>query len=223
MIKRLKEKIILAGLNPKKELLVFLSVNVFLLLVSAVLFLILKDLIYSAFALAFIFIFSIVFLTRYSKRIASRNSENLQDFATLFGYFRIYIHNGYSVYSALKELLNFANPDLEKGLRILIEEIDEDKSVQPFIKFSKQFNEIIIEELMISIYQLIDDGESSDYLLQFELIFDKFSEILYEKYLKSKDSKLATLSSAPLIGSCFLIVVLTIGIISIIGGLINGI
>lgn len=223
MIKRLKEKIILAGLNPKKELLVFLSVNIFLLIVSVVLFLILKDLIYSAFALAFIFIFSIVFLTRYSKRLASRNSENLQDFATLFGYFRIYIHNGYSVYSALKELLNFANPDLEKGLSVLIEEIDEDKSVQPFIKFSKPFNEIIIEELMISIYQLIDDGESSDYLLQFELIFDKFSEILYEKYLKSKDSKLATLSSAPLIGSCFLIVVLTIGIISIIGGLINGI
>lgn len=223
MMKRLKEKIILAGLNPKKELLVFLSVNVFLLLVSVALFLILKDLIYSAFALGFIFIFSIVFLTRYSKRIASRNSENLQDFATLFGYFRIYIHNGYSVYSALKELLNFANPDLEKGLSVLIEEIDEDKSVQPFIKFSKQFNEIIIEELMISIYQLIDDGESSDYLVQFELIFDKFSEILYEKYLKSKDSKLATLSSAPLIGSCFLIVVLTIGIISIIGGLINGI
>ena len=169
------------------------------------------------------FVFSIVYLTRYSKRIAARNSENLQDFATLFGYFRIYIHNGYSVYSALKELLNFANPDLEKSIRTLIAEIDEDKTVQPFINFSKQFNEIIIEELMISIYQLIDDGESSDYLMQFELIFDKFSEILYEKYLKSKDSKLATLSSAPLIGSCFLIVVLTVGIISIIGELVNGI
>lgn len=223
MIRKLKEKIVLAGLNPKKELIVFLVVNATLLLAGALLLIFLKDLLYFALCLGLMFVFSIVYLTRYSKRIATRNSENLQDFATLFGYFRIYIHNGYSVYSALKELLNFANPDLEKSIRTLIAEIDEDKTVQPFINFSKQFNEIIIEELMISIYQLIDDGESSDYLMQFELIFDKFSEILYEKYLESKDSKLATLSSAPLIGSCFLIVVLTVGIISIIGELVNGI
>ena len=223
MIRKLKEKIVLAGLNPKKELLVFLVVNAALLLAGSLLLIFLKDLLYFALFFGLMFVFSIVYLTRYSKRIAARNSENLQDFATLFGYFRIYIHNGYSVYSALKELLNFANPDLENSIRTLIAEIDEDKTVQPFINFSKQFNEIIIEELMISIYQLIDDGESSDYLMQFELIFDKFSEILYEKYLKSKDSKLATLSSAPLIGSCFLIVVLTVGIISIIGELVNGI
>lgn len=223
MIRKLKEKIVLAGLNPKKEVIVFLVVNAALLLAGALLLIFLKDLLYFALFFGLMFVFSIVYLTRYSKWIAARNSENLQDFATLFGYFRIYIHNGYSVYSALKELLNFANPDLENSIRTLIAEIDEDKTVQPFINFSKQFNEIIIEELMISIYQLIDDGESSDYLMQFELIFDKFSEILYEKYLKSKDSKLATLSSAPLIGSCFLIVVLTVGIISIIGELVNGI
>lgn len=223
MIKRFKDKILLAGLNPKKEFWIFVSVNFALLVVGVLLFVFLKDIIYSAIVLGLMFIFSLLFLTRYSKRISQKNTENLQDFATLFGYFRIFIHNGYSVYSALRELLNFANPDLEKGIQNLLDEIDSDKSVQPFIKFSKQFNEIIIEELMISIYQLIDDGESSDYLIQFELIFDKFSEILYSKYLKSKDSKLATLSSAPLIGSCFLIVVLTIGIINIIGGLINGI
>ena len=223
MIKRFKDKILLAGLNPKKEFWIFVSVNFSLLVAGVLLFVFLKDIIYSAIVLGLMFIFSLLFLARYSKRISQKNTENLQDFATLFGYFRIFIHNGYSVYSALKELLNFANPDLEKGIQNLLDEIDSDKSVQPFIKFSKQFNEIIIEELMISIYQLIDDGESSDYLIQFELIFDKFSEILYSKYLKSKDSKLATLSSAPLIGSCFLIVVLTIGIINIIGGLINGI
>lgn len=223
MIKRFKDKILLAGLNPKKEFWIFVSVNFALLVAGVLLFVFLKDIIYSAIVLGLMFIFSLLFLTRYSKRISQKNTENLQDFATLFGYFRIFIHNGYSVYTALKELLNFANPDLEKGIQNLLDEIDSDKSVQPFIKFSKQFNEIIIEELMISIYQLIDDGESSDYLIQFELIFDKFSEVLYSKYLKSKDSKLATLSSAPLIGSCFLIVVLTIGIINIIGGLINGI
>ena len=223
MLKRIKSQIELLGLNPKKEVLKLTIIDVVLLLLAIPIYLIFKELIYCLFPVAFIFLFDIFFLTRYSKKIETKNSENLQEFATLFGYFRIFIHNGYSVYSALKELINFANEDLKKSLQKLLEEIDQDKSVQPFVNFASQFNEIIIEEMMISIYQLIDDGETSDYLMQFELIFDKFSDLLCQKYLRSKDSKLGMLSSSPLLGSCFLIIVLSIGIIGIIGGFINGI
>lgn len=149
--------------------------------------------------------------------------QNLQEFSNLFGYFKIYIRNGYSVYSALKEIKSFANPSLKYMLDQLTSEIDKDKTIQPFVNFAKKFNEIIVEEMMISIYQLIDDGGSSDNLIQFEMIFDKFSELLHQKELRAKDSKLGALSSTPLFGSCFLMIVLTIGIISIIGELINGI
>ncbi len=222
-MKKLKEKMLFLGLNPKKEFLIILISNLVLIAVAAVLYLILKEIIYVAVCVGAAFIFDLLFLSRYSKLINAKNAQNLQEFATLFGYFRIYIHNGFSVYSALKELVNFANPDLKKMLEDLVNEIDEDKSVQPFVKFGKKFNEIIVEEMMISIYQLIDDGETSDYLVQFELIFDKFSDLLYENYLRSKDKKLGTLSSAPLIGSSFLIVVLTIGILGVIGEVVNGI
>ena len=223
MIKKMKEQILSLGLNPKKELIIALSLNTFALLSCVPLYIFLKQLTYCLFAVGFAFIFDILFLTRYSKQIEKKNVANLQEFAALFGYFRIYIHNGFSVYSALKELTNFANPDLKLLLENLLTEIDKDKSVQPFINFARKFNEVVVEEMMISIYQLIDDGEASEYLMQFELIFDKFSDLLYQKYLRSKDSKLGTLGSAPLIGSCFLIIVLTIGIISIIGDLLSGI
>lgn len=222
-MKKLKEKMLFLGLNPNKEFLIILISNLVLIAVAVVLYLILKEIIYVAVCVGAAFIFDLLFLSRYSKLINAKNAQNLQEFATLFGYFRIYIHNGFSVYSALKELVNFANPDLKKMLEDLVNEIDEDKSVQPFVKFGKKFNEIIVEEMMISIYQLIDDGETSDYLVQFELIFDKFSDLLYENYLRSKDKKLGTLSSAPLIGSSFLIVVLTIGILGVIGEVVNGI
>ena len=223
MLKNIKKQIRTLGLDPEKELLKLLLIDVIILLLIAPIYIFLKDLMYCLFPVGFALIFDLLFLTRYSKKIEAKNSQNLQEFATLFGYFRIYIHNGYSVYSALKELVNFANEDLKKSLQNLLEEIDKDKSVQPFVNFAKQFNEIIIEEMMISIYQLIDDGETSDYLTQFELIFDKFSDLLSQKYLRSKDSKLGLLSSSPLIGSCFLIIVLSIGIISIIGDFVNGI
>ena len=222
-MKKLKEKMLILGLNPKKEFLVVLISNLVLLVAGILLYVFLKDILYPVACGFLMLVFDLVFLTRYSKLINNKNTENLREFAALFGYFRIYLRNGFSVYSALKEITSFANEDLKKDLQTLISEIDEDKSVQPFVKFSKKFNEIIVEEMMISIFQMVDDGESSDYLHQFELIFDKFSNLLYEKYLRTKNNRLGTLSSMPLIGACFLIIVLTIGVIGILGELINGI
>ena len=223
MIRRLKQQMLELGLSPKQEFVILLCVDISLAVISAFAYIFFKQLLYVAIGVGLLFIFDLLFLSRYSRQIMAKNSENLQEFATIFGYFRIFLHNGYSVYSGLKEIKNFASDNLKRSLEKLINDIDKDKSVQPFVDFAHQFNEIIIEEMMISIYQLIDDGESSDYLNQFELIFDKFSDLLYQKYLRTKDSRLGLLSSAPLIGSCFLIIVLTLGIITIIGDLVNGI
>ena len=222
-MKKLKEKMLVLGLNPKKEFTIVLLLDLILILASVLLFIFLKEIIYLVICVGLAFIFDLVFLSRYSKQINDKNSRNLQEFAVIFGYFKIFIHNGYSVYSALKELISFANPDLKKMIEELIGDIDNDKSVQPFVKFAKQFSEIIVEEMMISIFQMIDDGASSNYLTQFDLIFDKFSDLLYQKFLQKKNSKLGTIASTALIGSSFLVVVLTIGIISIIGEVINGI
>ena len=223
MIRRLKQQMLELGLSPKQEFVILSCVDISLIVISAFAYISFKQLLYLAIGVALLFIFDLLFLSRYSRQIMAKNSENLQEFATIFGYFRIFLHNGYSVYSGLKEIINFASDNLKRSLEKLINDIDKDKSVQPFVDFAHQFNEIIIEEMMISIYQLIDDGESSDYLNQFELIFDKFSDLLYQKYLRTKDSRLGLLSSAPLIGSCFLIIVLTLGIITIIGDLVSGI
>lgn len=222
-MKKLKEKMLFLGLNPKREFLIILIADLIFLGIGLTLFFVLKQRIYGATFLGVIFVFDLTFLSRYSRQINEINTKNLQEFAVIFGYFRIFIRNGYSVYSALKEIINFANPRLKKLLKELVSEIDDDKTVQPFVKFAKQFNEIIVEEMMISIYQMIDDGQTSDYLVQFELIFDKFSDLLYQKNLRTKDSRLGTIASSSLIGSSYLMIVLTIGIVSIIGEIINGI
>lgn len=222
-MKIILNKINKLGLSPKKELIIFGAVNFVLIGASIALGIILKKPEIYAIGAVFAVVFSFLFITRYDSMLSKINTNNLLDFAEVFGFFRIYIKNGYNVYNALKEIKNFANNNLKEMLEKLISEIDEDKSVQPFINFARNFNEIIIEELMISIYQMIDDGEQSNYLTQFEFIFDKFSEILRDKQLKKKDSLLGTLSSAPLVGSCFLIIVITVGIIGIMGEITNGI
>lgn len=221
-MKNLKNKMLDLGLSPKREFIIILSVNFGFVIAGIICFILFKNLLFTVICLGFAIVFSLFYIKRYDSILQKINNENIEDFSNLFSYFRIYIHNGFSVYSALKEIVLFANPNLKKLLKELIEEIDADKTVQPFVNFSKHFNEIIIEEMMISIYQMIDDGEQSNYLKQFELIFDKFSDLLYQKKIKKKDSKLGTLTSSALIGSAFLIIALTVGVISIIGDLVNG-
>ena len=211
------------GLSIKKEFLIFGIVNFLLIGVFIFLGIFEKKGVFFAFGPGFAVIFSLLYLSRYGSMINKINTNNLIEFAELFGFFRIYIKNGYNVYNAIKEISYFANDNLKELLAKLLTEIDTDKTVQPFINFAKNFEEIIVEELMISIYQMIDEGEQSNYLAQFELIFDKFSDTIKEKELKKKDSKLGALSSAPLIGSSFLIIVITIGIIGLIGDITNGI
>ena len=211
------------GLSVKKEFVIFGIVNFILIGCSICFGIFMKMGVFFAFGPGFAVVFSILYLSRYGTLISKINSDNLIEFSELFGFFRIYVKNGYNVYNALKEISKFANKNLKELLEKLLTEIDGNKTVQPFINFSSNFDEIIVEELMISIYQMIDEGEQSNYLSQFELIFDKFSEALIQKELKKKDSKLGTLSSTPLIGSSFLIIVITIGIIGLIGDIINGI
>ena len=222
-MKKIVAQIRRLGLSIRKEFLIFGIVNFLLIAVSILLGIFEKTWVFFAFGPGFSVVFSIFYLSRYGTLINKINNDNLVEFSELFGFFRIYIKNGYNVYNAIKEISYFANDNLKELLAKLLEEIDADKSVAPFINFAKNFEEIIIEELMISIYQMIDEGEQSNYLTQFELIFDKFSDSLSQKELKKKDSKLGTLSSAPLIGSAFLIVVITIGVIGLIGDIVNGI
>lgn len=222
-MQKLKNKIISLGLSPKKERKKLIIIDLFFLILSVGMYFLNKSLTNSFMVIGFALLINIVYLSRYGTKIDQQKALNLEEFTNLFSYFKIYIHNGYSVYSALKEIEQFANNSLKNQLNNLIEKIDIDKSIEPFIEFSKNFDEVIVEEMMLTIYQMIDDGVNSEHLLQFEMIFDKFSEIMYQKNLKRKDSKLGTLSSSSLIATCYLMIVLTIGIISVIGELINGI
>ena len=222
-MQKLKSNMIALGLSPKDEFKKLLLIDFCLLIFSALVYSLTKSLTYSIMVLFSIFLVSIFYLSRYGTKIDQQKALDLEEFTNLFSYFKIYINNGYSVYSALKEIEQFANESLKKQLKTLIEEIDSDKSIEPFIKFSQNFNEVIVEEMMLTIYQMVDDGVNSQHLLQFELIYDKFSDLMYQKNIKRKDSKLGTLSSSSLVATCYLMIVLTVGIISVIGELINGI
>ena len=219
---KLKERLIRLNISFRKELIRYIIIAAILLVIFTVVSILTKN--YFLFiVMALVLLgFTYLYVFRYKAMEDKRKQNDLLEFVNLFAFFRIYLKNGLNVYAALKEMINFANQNLRELFQKLIDEIDENKSVEPFIKFAKYFNNLLVEEMMVSVYQIIDDGSDSNHLVQFELIYDKFSETLQKDRLNAKDKSLANLTVSALVGSAYLITVITIGIISILGDMMNG-
>ena len=219
---KLKERMSALHISFNKEIVRFVIISVAITIVFLVAILLSKIYYLAIVYLMLMLIFSYFYFSRYKSMEKKQKNDDLIEFVNLFTFFRIYLKNGFGVYSSLKEISSFANQSLKGKLEKLLKDIDEDKTVVPFVNFAHHFEELIVEEMMISIYQMIDDGSESNYLIQFELIFDKFSELLHSKQLNNKDKSLANLTMTSLVGSAYLIIMITIGVVTLIGEMLNG-
>lgn len=220
-MKRIKKQIVDLGLSFKRELTLALSISFGLTILGGVSAYLLNSLIFLISSIVLIILFNVFFFTRYSKLEKEQIDEAKQDFVSVFTFFKIYLHNGYSVYAALKEVKNFSDKQLSMYLSELVQDIDSDKSITPFIRFGKKFNDLVIEEMMISIYQMIDDGSNPTHLSQFDIIFAKISDLSYEREMNKKRNGLASMSTFPLLGSGILIIMVTFGIITVMEEMVN--
>ena len=219
---RFKQRLENIGLSYKREILIYVLVVVVLSIGGVGMYFVFHNLILSISPLAIIVLFTFAYFSRYSSMEEKQKIENINDFICLFTYFKTYLQNDYNIYSALKEISAFANPFSLEKITVLINDIDEDKSVEPFVRFARNYNLLIIEQLMISVYQMIDQGNDSSYMRQFEILFNKLSDEQYQKDNERKEKRLSMLTTFPLIGSGLLIVLISIGIIQVIGEMING-
>ena len=74
---------------------------------------------------------------------------------------------------------------------------------------------------MLSIYQMVDNGENTNQLSEFELLFTNTRMKFQEDLIDSKKKSLETLNSFPLIGAGAITITLSLAIISIIGEYVN--
>lgn len=219
---KLNEKIVAAGYSVKKEITITIIVDAVLLLGTILGFLFTFNFIILAIGGSMIGLFTYLYLSRFSSILKEQESDNIKNFVMIFTFFKIYLKNGYNIYTALKAIEPFANPFVLEKISMLTFEMDTDKSVKPFVKFARHFNLLLIEQLMISIYQMIDAGSNESYLLQFEILFNKLSEENYQKDFEKKEKRLLFVTYFPLVGSALLIVMITLGVVAVIGEMVNG-
>lgn len=220
---KFKKRLQNIGLSYKKEMTILIILNIVMLSFSIAAFLYIKNPIIFAFLLLIDGGMNFVYLSRYKNLELNIENSLHDEFVSLLPFYKTYISNGFNVYKAFQELLPFSSEELKERIEKMIEDIDEDKSIKPYINFAKRFKDNEIEQLLICIYQMVDDGNNEKYVNQFEIIFSKLRDEKYKNIIERKDKSLSSLSIFPLIGSALQIVMITFGILSTIGEMINGI
>ena len=220
-MKKFKSLLAYLDLDYKKEIRNIILITLALLIINIASFLFLKQMFLSLIFLIFSVVIIYLYISRYSSLKTKLIKERKEELISIISYFEIFILNNYNVYNSIQSLLPYCSGWMSDKISSLLEKIDEDKSVVPFIEFSKEFDDPIIENLLISIYQMIEEGENTNGLTQFSFLFKEINKKHQEENLEKKISSLDSMNVFPLIGAGSITIILTIGVLSIVGDLIN--
>lgn len=214
----------LLRLNYKKERAILIQMLLFLLpLVGAGLIFYFYRL-PSAFVLG---VFGFLLIIGYRQIINNKFSKleirQEEEFIGAINNLRVYLSNGVNVYSAFQSLRAYLKPWFKSKVEVLLTRIDEDKTIAPYIELANNFSNPLVEEMMIAIYQLNESGNGISELWQFNYLFLRYqTNLIFNKNQKTLRyfEKIALL---PLLASGLLVIGIAIGIMGVIGEVINGI
>ena len=218
---KLRDDIEFLGLDYKKEI-IKASVIAFVLVVFTVICFIFVPQIYISIMMAVGSLFVIyIFLSSYSSKRKVIEQKHINEFVSVISYFETFISNGLNVYTSLESILPFSSYWMANEIKNLLTDIDHDKTIKPFITFATPFNSTLVENIMMSIYQMVDDGENETRLNGFYHSFEEMNKINKNEQINAIQKSLDSVNLFPLVGTGIITVMLTFGIITIIGEMIN--
>ncbi|MBP5092303.1 MAG: hypothetical protein J6328_07130 [Bacilli bacterium] len=209
------------GLDKKKEVARFLFLEILFLAAGVGAYFYLRRVFVLPGVAIFALVIGFLYFGRYDNLLKEKEQRATDQFVESFTYFSIYISNGYNVYRALEEASLLSQADVKPYFEELLDGIDGDKSLAPFLSFAKHFSSLSIKEVMLSVYQMVDEGGGVAHIRQFDSLFASFSE---ERHLLERERKkkvLGNLQALPLIGSGITMLALTAALVIIMGSVYN--
>lgn len=223
MLKKLKSRIKSLNFNPKNELIKFIILVIGILALTALAYFTLNKFYVLILGILIEFCGVFAFIYRYKLYEEDKRRRLEQEFVEVFSYIRIYLVNKENVYVAIQKASKYSSKEMNDQITNLLKKIDEDKSIVPFLDFAGYFKNKIIEEVMISMYQMIDGGYTEMYLNQFISIFEQFRNRLNNENMQKRYKKLNFYNTLSIVGSGYLMFVMLLAIVHILGELTNGI
>ena len=209
------------NLNFKKELCLYLFTNLIFIGLAIAIYILTNNLFFLSIIVLLDVFCNIALIMRYSFIKDKILKSHEDEFIYFIQYLEIFLSNGYNVYSSFIAIKSFMSYWMQDRIDELTLAIDQDKTIAPYINFSKNFKTPIVSNVMMNIFQMVNQGEDVKKLEQFDLLFIRFFENHQElETIKTKKS-MDSLSIFPLIGAGIVTIMLIVGVVIIMEDMIN--
>ncbi len=209
------------NLNFKKELCLYLFTNLIFIGLAIAIYILTNNLFFLSIIVLLDVFCNIALIMRYSFIKDKILKSHEDEFIYFIQYLEIFLSNGYNVYSSFIAIKSFMSYWMQDRIDELTLAIDQDKTITPYINFSKNFKTPIVSNVMMNIFQMVNQGEDVKKLEQFDLLFIRFFENHQElETIKTKKS-MDNLSIFPLIGAGIITIMLIVGVVIIMEDMIN--
>ncbi len=212
--KKLKDKLLQAGIQPKKAAIYLAVADLFVVGFAVLSYFVLKTSVLICGGMVSLIPLIDYFALGKMTQSNSKNNIALEtEFVRVFSYLNIYLHNGLPVYTGLNNIVEFSSKEMKNRLRKLLKEIDEDKTVAPYVNFASDFPSLLVKEVMVSLYLIAEQGGAEVYMPQFEKTFDQLALEKRNFDKEKRIEKLNTLCFLPLVGSGTSMLMIVAGIV----------
>lgn len=220
-MKKIKGFLQSLNLNFKKEVCLYLSINLIFIGLAVTIYVLTNNLFFLSIIILIDVFCNVALIIRYSFIKDKILKSHEDEFIYFIQYLEIFLSNGYNVYSSFIAIKSFMSYWMQDRIDELTLAIDQDKTIAPYIAFSKNFKTPIVSNVMMNIFQMVNQGEDVKKLEQFDLLFIRFFENHQElETIKTKKS-MDNLSIFPLIGAGIITIMLIVGVVIIMEDMIN--
>ena len=168
-----------------------------------------------------IFVFIIVTFIK-SNEEDKKNKKEVEmkeyEFANMLSYLLVFLENNFNVYQSLEMTLSFIKEILVKDVEELINDIDVDKSIEPYQKFASKFKSNIVYQVVMMIYQLDINGYDAKYLNNFPSLISSLKEARVQNMISTRKMNMSFMTIVPIISLLMVGLVLIFYILMSVGG-----
>lgn len=216
---KLKKLFVDAGLNIYVELIVIAVINLVLLASAVVSYFFTKKIIFIAPSLFLLLLIDLADLWRinYLKRIGQVSL--VHEVTLLFRYLYVDLNNDIAVNKALEELKTYASLRLNTLLCNLLE--SKDDPLTSYLAFAHQFPSVLLEEVMMRLYQYQNKNSKAG-LLAFNEAYLKLKHDDDQNSHESRKTRFEFVKSTALVGVAIIVIVVIVVVVILVGEFLHG-
>lgn len=216
MIEKLK---LLCGrlkIDFKKDLIITIVVFSFMLAVGVVL-----SFVYSLIIGIIIWVIGFVYVFLHYSNLKSlvkqlTNSKEIA-FNGFYRYVVTLLKNNHILYSALQASLEYVDEVLVDDVNQLINEMENDTTMEPFLNFSMSFDDENIKQMIILLYKTQDSGIIDDVLDSINDCIVNLQDTSIKNYIYKEEKKIEKYYMFPIILSAVVMIMVSFYVFSLIG------